>query len=629
MYLISDNDAQWIKHSRDFDLHIKPVRKNSVIFKKTFTSTNPIPRAVLLIRSFKFSKVFLDGEQIYQSSENPKYWKTKNVIGITNISAGEHVISVVVTNFGAPPALLAYSSQLGISTDSSWLSSDDKVKWTNSALAGQKQVSSFTKQFPPSYSVFIQTLPYGLSIFLLVASIQIFYYKQILPNFFYTNHSTPIYSLRWLLIILWAALSIISIVNHPLSGGDLPDHLAYIHFIIQEGTLPVATDGGIQAFQSPLYYMIAAALLKIFLYLFDAETSYQLLKIINLLCGLTIIEICYRTVIYVFPGKVYLQFIGLLTGALFPMNLYNNQYIGNEQLAATFTALIILLVFKAISNNNITRSSRYNILLGIIFGLGLLTKVSVSLLIPPSLLMLGYISYKLDYDHKRTAKYLTIIIGMIILVSSWYYIRNWILLGKPFVGGWDPEIGIAWWQDPGYRSVQQFTRFGTALFYPIYGASAGFWDALYSTLWVDEGLGGNLHYISRPHWNYSFMLSLPLLSIIPTAAIVTGITTSIIKHKGQFNLYMIYAFSCVFIYFFAIFIFFLQVPIHSAGKSVYAMGLIPCFAILCAKGIELLTPGTLSRIIVAGFLVWWAVYSYIAFLPLDYQGRYSQFYLLS
>lgn len=628
-YLNHNNSAHWIKHNKEFDLGARVNAMTITAFRTTFNLKSHIPSATIVFQSLRSSKFFIDGKMIYESSADEDTWKRENPITIGNLTSGPHELTMLVMNYDGPPLALAYSVDLGFKTDLTWKSSTDGKNWTQVILAEKKQISSFSKKFQSTFSAFAETLYYGIFA-LVITFIAIIISKQPFLNRYHANYSDRfIPSLRILLMILWTVLVVTSVINHPLSGTDYPDHLAYIHYIINEGSLPTAKDG-LQTFQSPLYYLIAAALLKFSLNFTDAETSYQLLKLINLACGLAIVEICYRCVITVFPGNLYLQFIGLITGALFPMNLFMSQYIGNEQLAAAFSALAILLTIKVLKQPDLFSKVKYQLLLGLALGLGLLTKVSVVLLVIPTLGFLAYHFYRVNPDIKNLSRYLARTVTVIILVSGWYYLRNWILLGKPFIGGWDPEGGVAWWQDPGYRIFEQFTTFGASLVYPIYAASTGFWDAFYSMFWVDATLGGNISYAARPLWNYSFMLSLPLLSLLPSLAIVLGIIVIIKKGNTTNNRLFLYSVACFCIYFFAILYLYLLVPIYGSGKPVYAMGLIPVFAILCAKGFGVLTNIKnliVVRAIFTGLFVWWASFSYISFFTIEYQNRFSQFYL--
>lgn len=629
IFLTPDSRASWIIHDREFDPVGRSFVEKANVFKKTISLSKPVAEAVINTRALRYFKIIFDNRLVYESAKDYRDWKSVDKTTIKNIPTGDHELVIMVLNYDGPPALHAYSNELGIETDASWLSSDKPEQWEPVALAKENELWERAKEFPPSYVTFVDTLPYGLIVFLLTVVGFLNANHSVVQKYYERYDDKIIPSLRWFFVCLWVVLSIFSIINHPLTGNDLPDHLLYIHDIMQKGSLPLATDPGIQSFQSPLFYLIAAFLLKIFLFVFELETAYQLLKIINLLCGLAMIEIIYRSVLVIFPSQRYLQFIGLLVGASLPMHLYNNQYIGNEQLATAFSGLAIFVAIKYLKQPEYTRSLQGQVLIALALGFGLLSKVSVGLLLLPCSAALLYASYSVDNDIKRATKKLAFVAGIVFLMSGWYYIRNWILLGKPFIGGWDPGMGVSWWQYPGYRMFEQYTEFGASLFYPVFSTSVGIWDSLYSYFWSDGVLGGNFDITSRTLWNYSFMLTLPLLSVLPSIAMVTGIGSSVREKVGRYNYIQLYLVSCFFIYLAALLYFSLKVPYYSAGKATYAMGIMPCFALLITFGIKSLTPGRISRAIITGLIVWWAVFSHIAFFPVEYQAPFSQFYLSS
>ena len=290
------------------------------------------------------------------------------------------------------------------------------------------------------------------------------------------------------------------------SGFDVLGHIEYIKFIVEQGKLPLATDGS-QMFQSPLYYMISAILYK-FLLLFGATSQIlNFLTIIPLLCGLAMIEICYRTSLHAFPNRQDLQKLCTIIGSFIPMNLYMSQYLGNEPLAAIFTALAILLTVAFLNEPQLATTRKHQVFLGASLGLALLSKVTAVLLIVPVFLAFIIIQHQQNQSLKRITTQVGTISLVIITICGWYYLRNWILLGKPFIGGWDPSREIFWWQDPGYRTFNDFLTFGYVFVNPIYAATTGFWDAIYSTIWLDGFLGGKAIFKFRPHWNYDFVLS--------------------------------------------------------------------------------------------------------------------------
>ena len=63
----------------------------------------------------------------------------------------------------------------------------------------------------------------------------------------------------------------------------------------------------------------------------------------------------------------------------------------------------------------------------------------------------------------------------------------------------------------------------------------------------------------------------------------------------------------------AIFCVFLIAPIFSSVKASYAIGLIPCFALLAARGFSVLTTRRIFRAVLYGLFACWAVTVYAAY----------------
>ena len=611
-FLIPNNYASWIKHDEPPNLKARELERNVIIFKNTFSINIPIQNAQLSVRSLKFFRVFIDGSLIFESQTQISEWKKTIAIDIPNLTSGEHELLIFVMNYNGPPALLVYSEKLKIKTDDSWISSKDNQNWFPIRLAETSRTLNLSKQFVPTYEALKHNFHYGILLLLIIFAFWYARKTEHLKFHAYKYIQSPVNILRWTLICLWLVLSINSLINAPIAGMDYPFHLQYISYISKNWSLPLATDGA-QMFQSPLYY-ISSALLWNFLTLFlEPQISAKFLKIIPLLCGLGMIEICYRSMLCAFPNRTYTQSIGLLLGGLIPMNLYMSQYIGNEPLAALFSAAAILLVMQIINSPDITKQRKHIYAIGIALGLGLLSKVTVVLLILPVLISVVWGLKKINADNKEIAVICSKIIAIIFIIAGWYYVRNLILLGKPFIGGWDPSRGIAWWQDPGYRSIDQMTSFGVSLVYPIYSGIAGFWDSLYSTFWLDGFLGGNTNYNTRPNWNYSFLLSLPLLSLLPASAIIIGCIGVNKANSQPEKPILLFSIACIIIYLLAIFLIFLEVPTYSSAKATYSMGLIPCYAVLGAKGMEIMSRNTGIKLALVTILSWWALFSYLSF----------------
>ena len=612
--LTSQNNADWIKFERPFEFRGKPYKKVITEFRKNIVVSNYLSEANIHVRMSRFCKIFFDDELIYESSTIPDDWKKTNHVKINNISPGSHELIIMVMNYDGPPLLLVHSDDLNVTTNESWETSQGNGLWQKAVLAKKPLVTDYTKQFIPSYLALNKTLPVAIVVLVLcILSITIlskYTYSKLISE----HIQNSVLYLRWVLLFSWVILAIFSLVNYPLSGPDYTAHLDYIIYIYKNQSLPLATDGW-EMFQSPLYYLVCASIFSILHTFLDYQTSLHLTKIVPILCGIGITEICYRTLIVVFPDKLKMQFVGLIVGGLMPISLYMAQYVGNETTAALFCSLIILVIVKFIRKPSMAESPRQQIILGCYLGLGLLSKISVVLLILPIFAAFIWVLYK----NNKTIREIVIgcfrVSALIFLIAGWYYIRNLIYLGELFVGGWNAENGVQWWQDPGYRVLDNFSTFGLSLIYPIYSATNGFWDSLYSTFWVDGFLGGQVHNHANAPWNFSFMLSLPLLSLVPSLLITIGMVP--ITRNGRFSVSItgFLCTSCVIIYVAALLYFYIYVPTYVAAKSTYTLGLLPCYAILCAKGFDTLSRGKVTEAFLGCMIILWGVYSYISYFP--------------
>jgi tetratricopeptide (TPR) repeat protein len=202
------------------------------------------------------------------------------------------------------------------------------------------------------------------------------------------------------------------------------------------------------------------------------------------------------------------------------MHLYLYQYPTNETLMAALAGVVVYFVLRIVC---VPGAGIGNYLaLGFALGLGLLTKISAAVLIPPLGLVMAA---KLLIDRRqRSQKFLRLVLtGLVALsVCGWYYASVWAHFGRPVVTNVDPDIGAPWWQDPGYRVAADFWRVGATFRAPFFSTYHGFCDALYSTCWADSQCSGTPSLDDRPPWSYDFMAAGFLLSLLPAAAIVLG-----------------------------------------------------------------------------------------------------------
>ena len=190
-------------------------------------------------------------------------------------------------------------------------------------------------------------------------------------------------------------------------------------------------------------------------------------------------------------------------------------------------------------------------------------------------------------------------------VAGWYYARNWIALGTPFVGGWLPR-GDAWWQEPGYRVAEHWSRFGAALVQPWNAAIHGFWDGYYSTLWADGNLGSITELRDIPPWNYAPMLASVWVALLPTALLLIGFCDALRPPRdrsGELLGIGAIAFAAQIA---AALVLFVSVPIYSQVKATHTLALTPLFGLLAAAGYRCVGQSAAARAALCAGLFGWA-----------------------
>lgn len=609
--LVNEGGAQWIRVPIAFQLPIHRSEKLSASFRSRLELAEIPDSAILTLRAMKQADVFLDGRHLFATRGGPEKWRESHQIDLMPwLAKGGHELRIDVVHGNGHPALLVYCKSLGILSGDTWEASNDGREWSPALPVDRISHLPISRQFPRSDQAIRSLFPLFLSVFALFFFWSLRREDPSSPSWFGKVRFSA-GAVRWLLLGGWLFMAINNFWKIPLTVGmDYEGHTQYIFTIADHWRIPLATEGW-QMFQPPLFHFFAAVLFQTFLPVFDPETVIRIIKLLPFLCGMAQIEICYRALRFAYPRSESHQVIGTLFGGLLPMNLYMSQSLGNEPLAGFLTGLIVLFVCRLLSGD-LRSLRRVSILLGVTFGLALLTKITPVLVILPVLFYVGAEILKereaSGNGVKEVARFTLILTGVLFAVAGWYYLRNWTEMGRFFVGGWDSFRDIAWWQDPGYRTPKQLYVFGESLFYPVFSSLYGFWDSIYSTFWMDGFLSANY---DTP-WNFSFMLSSAWLSLLPSAAIIIGIVVAIRSNEGPVRI-LLFSVTCVLIYLSAIFYLFLTVPILTSAKSTYALGLIPCFALLAAAGFEVLTRLRLLRAVVHGLFACWAFFAYASY----------------
>jgi hypothetical protein len=623
LFLRHRAEARWIHAARPFELQARGASalSHTADFRVAFEladerpPTDPAPE--LILQATRTVVVKLDGRVLYDDrADEPQInWRASRRVALpAHLAAGRHELQITVGNRAGPPLLLAYCEALALRTGSGWNSRIDGGDWAAALDADELPAPRLTGSFPRVSEAFGSLVLWIAAVFLTVAGLYLAWERQWLP--------AALSEKKWssglfasFLAVAWCVLMANNLPRlPPAMGMDARGHVEYMQYLHENLAVPLASDGW-QMFQPPLYHAVSVLFARPLSGVVSGESLFRLLALIPMLSGLVTVLLCHRVSRAVFPTRADLRTIATCVGGFLPMGLFFSQSLGNEPFAAMWSAWAIALGVEALRNPALALIPRRQLTLGIVLGLGLLTKVSVLLLVPP-ILAAGVAALRRSGAPWQTvAAAVARVGGVCAVVSGWYYVRNWIRLGHPLVGGWDPARGIVWWQDPGYRTWEQYLSFGESLTRPIYAGTHGLWDGLHSTMWLDGTLSGKMLEMLPP-WNFAPLLAGAWLGLFPLALILLGAGRAIIRAARGENDGLAFCAVSLFFGLIAVSWISLTVPTYSAIKATYLLGFLPCFGVLAAAGYETLARQTWPRALLAGGIGCWAVFAYAAYFAI-------------
>ena len=615
--LIDRAGAQWIKYDAEFELDAKPSSQTKSEFKYTFNTNKKIDDATIYMQALKIAQVSFDGRTIFFLKDKFDQWKRMHQIKIPfTVEAGFHEIIISVISENSHPAVMAYSEALHVSTGKDWLASEDGKRWRMAVTASQIKEAAISRQFPSSVDALIKILPSLVLVFTVVLIIVLFAPGQKdREKTFYSWMPEPS-QVRWVLLLLWAAVSFNNMLKLNFQvGPDIWGHIEYIDYIVAKGSLPLFPEGW-QMFHPPLNYILSAPLYALLIKWLDLPSVVKMMGIIPVICGLLQIEIVYRTARLVFTERKDLQIIAIVAGSLIPVHTYVCQYVGNEPLVAFFISLVIFLCISLVVPNPQERTYGYFFLLGFIWGLALLSKMTAILLAPVLVFVVVFHTRLVKKPLKYSLRPIMIIFCVSILIAGWYYLRNYIMLGNPFPGVFDALQVMQWWQDPGYRTLSQLLSFGQALSWPVYAGVTSFWGMFYSTLWLDGLNSGVADFIP---WNINFMNAGALLALLPSLFMITAMIAALLNKDIKYRNALIFSMAMIALFLAAMIDMYMACPVYSRTKAGYTLGLLPCYALLIAAGAEPFLRYRITRAVVIALFICWAFAAYSAYFVVRFQ----------
>ncbi len=261
----------------------------------------------------------------------------------------------------------------------------------------------------------------------------------------------------WHLLLVFVALAAWTSTIIPLGEGpdELP-HFTVTRYIVQQRRLPDTPDEH-EAFQPPLYYLLNAALTfwidtrdftvkanadydplahdapKTLLLHTRAEAfpyqgwalAWHLMRALSIAMGAATIAAIYATALALTGERTFALLSAALV-AFLPGYIFMSAVVNNDDLAALLAALlcwrIVLMMQRPIS-------SRESLLIGVLLGLGLLSKTSMLAFVVTISVALLAAARMQHWTWREWLRANALIFGVALIVSGWYFVRNAWLYG--------------------------------------------------------------------------------------------------------------------------------------------------------------------------------------------------------
>ena len=292
--------------------------------------------------------------------------------------------------------------------------------------------------------------------FVLLSKIESFIFTRLTAD----HVKQEIYKKISIVVILIAAVLRFAFALIHTVSGDACWHLASARFIAVNNKVPLFEGlGRLQPFwPPPLFHFAAASFYKIFgiISLNFADLS---LKLISPVFGTLTVIIAYLTARKLFSEKI--AFYSMIFLNFVPVFLDYSIFAYTDSTAAFFSVLSVYLMLN----------EKY-IFSSVSLGLAMLSKYNAIFVLP----MLLFLAYKSSNNKKERSIRMSIAIVLPLLISSVWFLRNFILLGNPF---WPYLNGIFHGVDAGvsfnslnFKSLLSFSSYWRA-YLELFGVPNG------------------------------------------------------------------------------------------------------------------------------------------------------------
>jgi 4-amino-4-deoxy-L-arabinose transferase-like glycosyltransferase len=215
-------------------------------------------------------------------------------------------------------------------------------------------------------------------------------------------------------------------------GYDSVGHWEYVQWLLQHGSLPPLTDIRL-AFHPPLFYAAAAGLVKL-------GATQQGLIWLSIACGIVRLTLIWLG-LELFLQRRWARIAALALASVLPASVQIDGMFSNESMQCMFSVVAMLLWLRAF---RATGRRRWQLVcaLGLVFGLGALSKVSMLILLIPIgigvLLDLFLTSKPVEWrDWLKALAPWSAMMAICLAVAGWFYARNVPQYHTPFITSYE------------------------------------------------------------------------------------------------------------------------------------------------------------------------------------------------
>jgi 4-amino-4-deoxy-L-arabinose transferase-like glycosyltransferase len=155
----------------------------------------------------------------------------------------------------------------------------------------------------------------------------------------------------------------------------------------------------------------------------------HLIRFFSIALGLGTVLATYQLARQLFPDEPLVALGAAALNAFLPMFLFISASVNNDNLSNLLANLLTLLIVKLLKRTRLPRWRDY-VVLGVVTGAALLSKLNIGFLIPLVVLALAIVSWRL-YDWRPFVFGGAIAGGLTIIIAAWWYWRNWQLYSDP------------------------------------------------------------------------------------------------------------------------------------------------------------------------------------------------------